>query len=392
MTVSLSSLLTPVTEAEALDICLDLLTTMGFNATSWQSGSKARTLVQLTSRLYAQTTDVIAQIAAGGFNGLATGGWLTALSASHYENTRVAAITTQGEMVLTSTATAPPHVIAIGDLQISTTATSTAATQTYRNTTGGTLNPGSTLTLAFEAEVAGDDANIANGSTLYMWTPLVGVTVTNPAIGTTGTWITRPGVDVESDAVLTQRNADKWAQLSYAATDGAYANWAREALPGVVTRVKVRSNNPYGAGTVDVVCATATGGISAGQATTVLDYINGTDGVGRRPINDIPSVQSAAVHTPTVGGIVTVAAAYQTTTTEAVIKAALDSYFNALDIGGTVIPPSSSGVAVYSKMVAAVEALPGVISAALTPTADIALSELQIIAGVTYAGLSVVYA
>lgn len=397
MAVSLSSLLSSVTEEEALDLAIDVLDSLGFNATSWQDGSAQRTLVQLAANLYSSLSQLIPLITRGGFNSLASGGWLDLLSEDFFGNTRVAAVKTQGVMRFVASATAPPATIAIGDLQIADTATATASTHTFRNTTGGSLGPGGTLDLEMEAETAGADWNIATSTTLYMWTSLVGVTATNPAVGSTGTWILRAGTDAETDARLQARNISKWSTLSYAAVDGAYRNWALEADDSV-TRVKVRSNNPYGPGTVDVVCATAIGGISAVQATDILSYINGNndDGTttGRRPLGDVVTVQSASAIALTIGGTVTVDANYQATTTATAIQNAILAVLNETDIGGTIIPPALTGVIVHSKIVAAVEALDGVISAAIsTPSGDYALTELQVIdqTAVNFASLSVVY-
>lgn len=392
--MALSDLLVPVTDEEALDFSLDVLDTLGFNVTSWQSGSVQRTLVHLGAKIYASLSVNIAQIAAGGFNRLASSGWLDLLSEDFFDNTRVAALKTQGIMRLTASATAPPVTFAVGDLQIADTATSTASTNTFRNTTGGSLAPGGSLDLEFEAEVAGADGNITTATTLYMWTSYVGVTATNPAIGTTGTWITRAGTDEETDTRLQARNTSKWSTLSYAAVDGAYKAWAL-AADSSVTRVKVRSNNPYGAGSVDVVCATDVGTISAAQAADILDYINGvTDDVGRRPLGDVVSVTPASTVALTVSGTVTVDAGYTATTTAAVIQDAILAVIDATDIGGTIIPPASTGVLVFSKLVAAVEALDGVIAFTPTaPTANVALTELQIIPEslVNFSGLTVVY-
>lgn len=398
MALSLLALLKPVTEQEALDLALSILSSLGFNVTSWHDGSAQRHIVQLIARLHSSLTTTVEQIARGGYNGLATGQWLTLLSESHFENVRTGAVVTRGTIRLTSTSTAPPQTISIGQLQISDTATQTAATHTYRNTTGGTLNPGSTLDLTFEAEVAGAASNIPNNTTLYMWTPLVGVTATNPPVGSTGTWISQTGVDEESDAKLTARNESKWATLSYAATDGSYKNWALQALTSV-TRVKVRSNNPFGPGTVDVICAKTSGGITSPytvvgtEAYTIWRYIEGlTDGVGRRPLNDVVSVNSATVKNLSITGTVTVSSAYQNETTSTAIQAAVDAYFNSLAIGGTIIPPASTGVAVFSEIVEAISRLNGVINVALTsPTANVSLLESEIVAGTNYSGLVVNY-
>jgi len=394
MAVSLDSLLTPVTEEQALDATLALLEALGFEPTTWQDGSSAKTLVRLMAHIYSSVSAVVPAIVAGGFNALAVSGWLDVLSEDYYANERVDAVATQGVFRFTSTATAPPYVISVGDLQIADSATATPTTQTFRNTSAGTLNPGSTLDLTVEGEIAGADGNIPNSTPLYMWTALVGVTVTNPAVGGSSSWITRAGTDEETDARLRERNTSRWSTLSYAATEGAYRNWAL-AADASVTRVKVRANNPYGPGTVDVVCATAIGGISAGQALAIVDYIDGlTDGIGRRPLGDVVTVQSASAIAFTISGTVTVAAAYQSATTATVIQQALRDVLHATPIGGTIIPPASSGVIVKSKLIAAVEALDGVLAVTLSaPAGDTGLSELEVIddAQIAFGSLSVVY-
>lgn len=377
MSLSLESILTPSTEAESLQIILDILESLGFNTTSWQSGTRQRTLMQMLARVHSNLTTTVSGIAAGGYNGLAKGPFLKLLSLSFFQNTKVEATVTGGTFKFTSSATAPPHTIAIGDMQIATTAVQDSTTRTYRNTTGGTLNTGSTLNVDFEAEVAGADGNIPNNTTLYMWTPLVGVTVTNPPVGASGSWITTPGLDEESDPRLTQRNMDKWGTLSYASSDGAYRFWTMTIEPSV-TRVKVRSDNPFGPGTVDVVCATDSGGITALQAQTILDYINGTDGVGRRPLNDIPSVQTAHATTPAMTFTAKVRTQYQSTDV-LLITETIQDYLGELDIGGAIIPPASVGVVVMSELIERVMALPGMLNFYPNNPVDIPLGALDIV-------------
>jgi len=378
MSLSLESLLTPSTEDESLQLILDILESLNFNTTSWQDGSRQRTLIQLLARVHSNLTTTVSKIAAGVYNGLATGTYLKILSESFFQNFKVQAQVTIGTFHLASSATAPPHTIAAGDLQIATTPTMIeGVTQTYRNTTGDTLNTGSFIDLTFESEVAGAAGNIPNNTTLYMWTPLVGVTVTNPPVGSSGSWVTTAGLDEESDPRLTQRNVDKWGTLSYASSDGAYRFWAMTIEP-TVTRVKVRSNNPFGPGTVDVVCATATGGITALQAQAILDYINGTDGVGRRPLNDIVSVQSALSSNPVMAFTAKVLTSFQTTNV-LLITETIQSYLGELDIGGAIIPPSSTGVVVMSEIIERVMALPGMVNFTANNPVDIPLGPLDVV-------------
>jgi uncharacterized phage protein gp47/JayE len=390
--ISLADLLATPTEDEILAELLDFLDSLGFAGSSWQVGSWQRHLVQLVAHVYSDLAVTVSDIAALGFVQLSSGNAATLIASELYGVDRVAALPTQGEIVLTSTAGAPPHVIAVGQLQVADAATAPA--RTYRNTSGGVLAPGGTLTLAWEAETAGTAGNIATGAMLYLWTPLVGVTATNPAIGATSTWITRYGTDEESDALLTARAIGQWTLLAYSVTEGAYAVWALEAGSSV-TRVRVRGDNPLGPGSVDVILAGPGGTVSAGVVTTVTDYINGTDGIGRRPLNDVPSVRAAVVLGQAFDGTVTVSASAQSVTTIAAIQAAISAYLSGVPIGGTVIPPGAPGVAgvlVRAEVIAAVMALEGVLNFSLTaPAADVIYPDIDRVLVPSYAGLTVTY-
>jgi uncharacterized phage protein gp47/JayE len=390
MSLTVQQLLTPTSESQAFDEAIAILQSLGFNATSWQPGTRPRTIVQLIARLQASLSLTIVQIVEGGFLATASGPFLDLLGESHYQLERVEAVATEGAMRLTSSATAPPHTIAAGQLQIATTATQELATATYRSLTGGTLNPGSTLDIDVAAEVAGAAGNISSSQPLYMWTPLVGVTVANPADPTSGTWITEVGIDEESDERYRDRCASRWSTLSYAATEGAYRNWALEASSSV-TRVRVRDDNPYGPGTVEVILATSVGSVSDGVRQTVEDYINGTDGVGRRPLNDVLTVSKALVTAIGPVGTIYVLTGNQSETNDSSVAAALDAYLGALPIGGVIIPPASTGSVPRSQLIALLQNLTGVLSVNLSvPALDIELGINEVVTGI-YSNLSVVY-
>lgn len=390
MALTVQQLITPVSESEAFDEAIAILQSLGFNATSWQSGSRPYTLVRLIARLQASLSLTIAQIVEGAYLATASGAFLDLLGESHYGRVRVEATATTGVFRLTASATAPPHTISVGQLQIATTPTQESSTQTYRNTTGGTLNPGGTLDLEVVAEVAGAAGNIPSSQALYLWTPLVGATATNPPDATSGTWITEAGIDRESDERYRDRCSSRWSTLSYAATEGAYRNWALEASSSV-TRVKVRDDNPYGPGSIEVIVASSVGSVSEAVRQTVEDYINGADGVGRRPLNDVLTVSKALVTTIGFIGTVTVESAKQSETNSGTIAAAVDAYLGELAIGGVVIPPASSGVVPRSQLIALLQNMPGVLTVNLsTPAFDVGLGVSEVVVG-SYANLSVVY-
>lgn len=381
--LTLQQLITPPTEDQVLQTLLTGLAQMGFEATSWQPGSIQLTILRTFARLFATLGITIQQIAAGGFTVLAgsgeipnTSAFLQLLAVYVYNVTPYPQTATVGQVLLTSNAAAPVNTFAAGDLVVSDQPAGTAGANTYTNTGGGTLAPGSTLSVEFKADSAGEQANIPTGTPLYLWTPLVGVVATNPAYLATGTWITTPGQDQESDDSLVARCMGRWSQLTYGNINGAYEAWARAALPAL-TRVSVISSP--GDGNVTLVGATALGPLSSPQCDTIHDYVYGvTDGVGRRPLNDIVTVIPATtLSTPAI-----VVDAYVTSdvidSIAADMSAELLAYIGSVPIGGTVLVLASSGVVLYSKLVQIAQDMEGVRKVVFNISDDIVLGNTQI--------------
>jgi uncharacterized phage protein gp47/JayE len=324
MALSLAQLLTPKSEDEALTDLLAILDGLGFSASSWQSGSIQRTLVQLVARLQASASNTTLSIAKGRYNDLAEGDWLSLLSTSQFDNTRIAAVATRVTMTLSDPLSVGPTTIVTSQL-----VAKDQAGATYRNNAGGTLAAGGTLSLQFDAEVAGR----ASPSTLTLTTPLAGIT----AVIATVDPIVRPGADAESDSRLRTRNKAKWSTLAYAAPADAYIAWALAASPSV-TRAWVDDLNPRGPGTLDLYLAGPTAPVPGSVLTTVLDYIDGNvDGIYRRPLGSDLQVFSATAASVSITGTLYVLPAYSATAVRDLVYAALEAYFEALPVGGTVL-------------------------------------------------------
>lgn len=373
--LSLKQLLAPPTEAEALATIISVLQQAGFQATSWDSGSIQLTTLSLFSRAWSLIANTIADIAAGGFTTLATGDFLTLLARYIYNIERNAAQATLGKILLSSTA-GGTTTFSAGDITVSTSPSGTPGAVTFTCTAGGSILSGGSLSVAFAANVAGAAANIAPNSTLYLWTPIPGITATNPPIAGSSTWITTPGADQENDTRLTLRCQGRWERLTYGNTEGAYKGWALEALPEL-QRVDVISS--VGNGTVILACATSLGGITAAQATTIADYINGvSDGKGRRPINDIVSAQAPSVLTTPAINYTAYVTPDALGTAAAQITAALINYIGTVPIGGTQLVGGGSGVVLLYGLVKATTGITGVVSVDLGITTDIPVSPGQI--------------
>lgn len=381
--LTLQQLVNPPSEEQVLSTMLAALQQLGFEATSWQDGAIQLTILRTIAKLMASLGSTIQLIAAGGFTVLAgsgeiagTSAFLRLLAQYVYNITPGEATQTIGQVLLTSIPAAPLYTIAAGDLVVSDQPAGSAGANTYTNTTGGTLAPGSTLSLEFKSDIAGQDGNIPTGTTLYLWTPLAGVTPSNPAYLSLGTWITTPGSDEESDASIVAKCIGQWSQLTYGNTNGAYEVWARKALPAL-TRVSVQS--APGDGNVTIIGATALGPLTSPQCTTIEDYINGTtDGVGRRPLNDIISVIPATtLSTPalTINAYVT---SDVIDTIQADMANALLTYIGTVPIGGTKLTIPSVGVVLFEELQAIAQRLPGVRKAVLSISADIPLGATEI--------------
>lgn len=377
MGLSVEQLIQPLTQAQALDVVLEILQGLGFELPqSWQPGGIARTQAELSAELGAQYTEVSIALARSGFSKLAEGDWLTLLTESHYDQTRNEAVATQGICRLAASASAPgPFTLAAGEVVIRHAPTGF----TYRNITGGTLATGGTLDLTFEAETAGANRNVTSGTITGLVSDLSGVTVSNPVYAD-GTWITRLGADRERDAELHERNRTRWATLGYGGVDAAYVHWGRSANPAI-KRVAVDAQNPRGAGTIDVIIAGDLGGLPS-LVIPVKDYLLGADGVGRAPLEARAYLEvfSAEELATVEGGIVYIDAAYKDSASKIEeIEAALSELYTTTPIGGTKLNSSSSaGYVLLATRLRTVTSILGVINWAPSLAANIALTARQV--------------
>lgn len=370
--LTLAQLLTPVTREEIKLTILTFLSGLGFQATSWEEGSIQRDIIEGFADLVKPLTDVVQNTARARFTTLATEEYLNDTGDYWYDLPRQGALATQGQMVLTLSAAAMPASFGASELIVADAPEAPA--NTYRVTVAGAMNPGDVLTVDTEAETPGAAANIPSGSTLYLWTPIAGLAVTNPAVSGTSTWITREGQGQESAERYGDRMRGRWHRLSPNNTEGAYRAWALEGVPSM-TRVTVREGPNDGE--VIVTGATASGGLDFGQIDTLVEYLNGNDGVGRRPINDVLTVQSAVARTtPTLNLFVTCDSVHAATAAGRV-SSALVAAFGALPIGGEIISPFTDGKVYASRIYSTVMAQTGIRNVTGIP-ADITLNTDEI--------------
>lgn len=375
---TLADLLNPRTREGWRDELLSRLASLGFRATAWASGSVPRTLVELVAWGLTDVQAAIAAIASGVLLDLSTGRWLTLLARGHYDLDRTLSGFAEGTVALTCAAGAGPYSLPAGALWCGVQASGLEGALRFVSTEAVTVNPGGTASVRVKAESPGAAYNAPNGAVDFLFTPLPGLAVSNPAVGGTGTWLEVPGVDEEDDQALRDRCRAKWATLSFAgAVDLWYAFVARSAVstsgvPAGVTRVRVVPGP--GDGTLRVVCAGSAGPLGSTAIAWVQAYVN-----LRRPPTDAPTVVSASAVNVALAGALRVAAAQNTAANRAAVLAAITALQATLDIGEP-IDEARVKATLYA-------AQPGLRDLDLTLVADVAIGDESIAAFET-SGLS----
>ena len=357
---SLSDLIKTPTADEWVGRFTGFLRLAGFPVGAWQPLSFKRFTVETESSLLAELGTIIADIAKGGFARLAKGGWLDLVAENVFSDARKPALNTTGEVVLTDVAGVGPLTIGIGTTWFGNT--SKALRYVVTGLPYGTSVPLSgTLRVVVRAELAGAAYNVGNNAITEFVTSLPGLAVSNPPIGTTGTWILTQGVDVEKDEILAGRLLDKWALLGTGSNDGAYRYHAASASPEV-TRVRVWSP---GAGSVRVAVAGPSGPVSSAALTLVQTKI-----AEKRPLG-VPDVTgaNASVLTQPIVGTLHLAKGQDPATRLAAAQAAVDAYARVHPIGAKL----SRERVLKDLFVDGVEDL-----TITSPAADVVLTDAQI--------------
>lgn len=315
---NLEDLVVPETKESIEATNLALAEGEGLPTTAWGASSAFRILFSIFATLLSRLWFSVAQIANGVVLAFSRGAWLTLL-ARNYDEDRLAATFTVGTFKLTDNGGGPHGPLAVGAVTVA------VGELQYTNTAGGTVPASGSLDLEFRATVAGGAHNVPNNSAVTLVTSLPTVTVTNPAVGSTGTWITTLGTDVEGDDALRARCGAKWATLSTGSPTAAYLYWALSTSG--VTRAKVDDGNPDGPGSLRVYIDNASA-VSALNSTL-------TD---RRPHGTVASAHAATTQAVTIEGVVTFngSEATEVAATEGVVTN-LTALAAEIDIGGIVV-------------------------------------------------------
>lgn len=328
MALSYAELIATPSKNEELRKLLELMTLAGFPATSWQAGSVGRTMLEIEAEALTEVSATIRQIALGGMLEEAEDDWLTLLASSVFQVERFPAVRTRGLVVLTCSPLAGPYTVSVGSITAAT-----ASGNLFRNVVGGVLPSGGTLALTVEAESPGASYNVGSGQiTRIIGGAMAGVSINNPVVSGSSTWITQTGTDTETDEELRLRCKSKWATLGTGTTGDAYRFGALTASPEV-KRVKVLSRSNLGVpadGHVTLYLAGPVGGVSAQGVDAVRDYF-----ATRTPLCVDLHIESAIEHTVQVDATLRVKSA-QRRDVEVRLPGYLAELAGQLDVGDTV--------------------------------------------------------
>jgi uncharacterized phage protein gp47/JayE len=356
--LTLAELTTPMTRQEVQEKIYLVLQNVGVNTTIWKSGSVVRTMIAASSLVMAAFTELMANIAQGGFLALASGDWLTLVAQYVYNIERIEEDFARGNVTL-SNAGGGVYTIDPGDLIVASEVTG----QTYVNTAVVNIAALETgVVVPVEAVEAGTAANADPSTITVMVTVYAGITCTNP----TGL----VGVDRELDEALRTRCSESLGALSPLGPWDAYNSALRGADVGV-TRIRLQ---PDGYGRVYIWIASASGGISPGDVAIADEAVqqNATP-------QAITAIVASAVEVPIA---VTYSVWLYNTSglTEDQIKdtieAALQDYVSTQPVGGNVVAPDPGRV--YTS------ALSGVIKGAMPE-----IFRVEVTAPVDYVSLDI---
>ena len=366
MAYSITDLITPVAQADAMNTLLGVANSLGLPTTAWQSGNPIRTMLATVAQKMADYSVVATQVARGGLGDLlSTDPWGDAWSQSIYNVFRILATQATGAVNVTN-ASATTYTLNPGDLIFANTTNG----NTYRNIASVTIAGSSSVTgIPILADVAGTISNAAPGAITVMVSTQVGLSVTNPA--------SVIGTDKETTPALVTRARRKLAALSPNGPKDAY-NYVATSLLTVSSPI-TRTNTVApgsGSGIVNIYVSNASGSVSTADIALVQAAFDASAtpwGTTATAIAATPLV------IPVTYQVYTKGASLSPTQMLAAINNALVTFFAGLKIGGDVIPPDTGDVYTDAITTAIANAAPGIRRVILTsPAAAVPLTSNQV--------------
>jgi len=249
--------ITALTVDECKQDILTWLDGVGFTPTSWQDGSVALGCVEIGALVWSKLSEIAAALKSGNSLRGTEAAAFDAYIDSQYNETRVGASAAVYLLELSCEAGEGPHSINVGDV------VATDGEYTYRNVAGNSITypynlaGGASVTLMFEAEIAGAAQTVSASSIAELQTTYAGVTITDGELVTSG-------LDQETIARAAERCRTKWPTLSEGETIAEHVVNICLNADATILRVAVDDENPRGDYTFDAYVAGAAGAVSEG--------------------------------------------------------------------------------------------------------------------------------
>lgn len=316
-----------------------------------QPTSILRAAGEITAALEASGEAARVSVGQAGFisgaESLAVTGWLDLHGQDFFQLERDAAFRTVGKFRVAASATASATTIGTGKLVVRS-----PAGVLFESIEPFAPVPGSAVLVQVRAQVAGTSGNIGNNATLALVTAYPGLTVTNPAIAGSSSWITVRGQNAEAQKPYAARMRARWADLAPQTPSERALSLVRAAFTAAgqtcpVTRVWADDTNPLGPGSWAIWMARDSAPATAEDVATVDAYVAPRWAAGAGPFKSYAS----AVLTITISG--TIKGPTNPTAALVQVSAALLALEPTYPLGGTVVYAESIRSALYTGVTGA---------------------------------------
>lgn len=366
---------------DAKQSILTFLDGIGFSATSWQEGSNPLACVEIGALVWSTGSKYAVFLKNLALNETSNGDGLTRFSVSHYQNFRQNPIAAQRLITLVCATGQGPYSLGLGDVVVED-----SQAHTFRNIAGNTTYPvslssGGSLTLLFEAEVAGAASQVAPGAVNSLVTTFAGVAIV-------ADFVVVVGQNAEPDPKLQARNSSKWATLGFELIRDGAENIALNTIG--VTRVAIDDTNPRGQATFDVYLA------QPGATATDAQVLSAQSAFNARVFGDAGTclVKPAPTVALNLVGTVYFDSRFAQSDVRASVEAALTAFVASVPLGGFDFAPGPTNIISLTDIINAVK--DATFSSQkcvrtltlVTPSADIAMPSFTALIGGDYSGLT----
>lgn len=365
MPFSISDLITPVSQADAMNTLLSIAAALGLPTTSWAPGNWIRTSLATIAQKVSDVSVLATQMTRGGFGDLvSTDAWADAWSQSIYNVTRIPATYATGAVDIVN-ASASTYNLLAGELIVAHATTG----KTYRNVSPISLTAGTTtFAVPIAADATGVASNAVPGTLTVMVSTQNGLSSSN-ALSVIGT-------DAETSAALVTRARRKLGSLSPNGPRDAY-NYVATTL--ALTSTPITRTNTVASPTTGVVSVYVA---NAGGSPSVLDVAavqTALDGFATPWAVTATAIAATPLVIPITYQVWTKGASLNAVQMQLAIANALAAFFASLKLGGDVIPPDTGAVYIDAIQTAIANAAPGIRRVVVTtPAATVVMTPNQV--------------